>query len=143
MPSAQTQGPIQPSIKYAFHGVAQNFVALSAVDPHAVMRAIVGRRVIGGGVGGVAAGPDSTHIPGSYAALLAHERDRWDDPRYWDPRWMRMHHTGRIAVARASYVSMNRRRRSALLDELEAGTSFKVGGGARTRDQRIMSPTRR
>ena len=30
MPSAQTQGPIQPSIKYAFHGVAQNFVALSA-----------------------------------------------------------------------------------------------------------------
>ena len=43
---------------------------------------------------GAGAGETEIIVPGIYAALLAHERGKYEDPHYWDPRRMKQRHPG-------------------------------------------------
>jgi hypothetical protein len=81
---------------------------------------------------GINAGPQCVHVPGVYAALLAHERGKWADPHYWDPRWMRKHHSDGWYCGMEGLVCEHEppppqyRRGRSLLDELEASKPVTV-----------------
>ena len=76
---------------------------------------------------GAGAGETEIIVPGIYAALLAHERGKYEDPHYWDPRWMKQRHPGGgYPLARAPSVSTNRRRSTAALHASRSMRSMPV-----------------
>ena len=85
-------------------------------------------RVRGGGGGPVG----GIRVAGIYRALLERERARSDDPHYWDPRWMRLHHSGGEYCTSPGVVCEHEppppqyRRSSVLLAALEAGMPVVV-----------------